>query len=122
MKISELSTDKAADVLCEVSVYTLNILMDEDLRESLKAQVDEQKVQTIGEKYAAGAKKIGQWVPILLKKHREDTLGIIAAVNDIPVETVRQQSVIKTMMQIRDIVKDKDMLDFFKSCASEGKA
>ena len=29
MKFSELSTDRAADVLCEVSVYALNILNDE---------------------------------------------------------------------------------------------
>lgn len=122
MKISELSTDRAADVLCEASVYILNILTDEDLRESLKAQIDAQKPQTVGEKYAIGVQKIGQWVPLLLKKHREDTLGIVAAVNDIPVETVREQSVIKTMKQIWEIVRDKDMLDFFKSCASESKA
>ena len=31
MKFSELSTDRAADVLCEVSVYALNILTDDEL-------------------------------------------------------------------------------------------
>ena len=29
MKLSDLSTEKAADVLCEISVYTLSILGDE---------------------------------------------------------------------------------------------
>lgn len=112
MKFSELSTDRAADVLCEVSVYALNILTDDELRESLKAQIDAEKPQTAGEKYAIGAQKIGQWIPLILRKHREDTLGILAAVNETTVEAVKKQSVLKTMRQIQEIVKDKDMLDF----------
>lgn len=63
MKFSELSTDRAADVLCEVSVYALNILTDDELRESLKAQIDAEKPQTAGERYAIGAQKIGQDSP-----------------------------------------------------------
>ena len=118
MKFSELSTDRAVDVLCEVSVYALNILTDDELRESLKAQIDAEKPQTAGEKYAIGAQRI----PLILKKHREDTLGILAAVNETTVEAIKKQSLIKTMRQIQDIVRDKDMLDFFKSCASEAKA
>ena len=121
MKFSELSTDRAADVLCEVSVYALNILTDDELRESLKAQIDAEKPQTAGERYAIGAQKIGQWIPLILKKHREDTLGILAAVNETTVEAIKKQSIIKTMRQIQEIVRDKDMLDFFKSCASEAK-
>ena len=103
-------------------MYALNILTDDELRESLKAQIDAEKPQTAGERYAIGAQKIGQWIPLILKKHREDTLGILAAVNETTVEAVKKQSIIKTMRQIQEIVKDKDMLDFFKSCASEAKA
>ena len=98
-------------------MYALNILTDDELRESLKAQID-----AAGERYAIGAQKIGQWIPLILKKHREDTLGILAAVNETTVEAVKKQSVLKTMRQIQEIVKDKDMLNFFKSCASEAKA
>lgn len=101
MKFSELSTDRAADVLCEVSVYALNILTDDELRESLKAQIDAEKPQTAGEKYAIGAQKIGQWIPLILKKHREDTLGILAAVNETTVETVKKQSVLKPCGRFR---------------------
>lgn len=46
------------------------------------------------------------------EKHREDTLGILAAVNETTVEAVKKQSVLKTMRQIQEIVKDKDMLNF----------
>lgn len=122
MKISELSTDKAADVLCEVSAYALNIVTDEELRDSLKAQIDAEKPQTAGERYAVGAQKISQWVPILLKKHRDDVFGILAVVNSTTVAEIKKQNIIKTMLQIKDVVKDKDLMDFFKSCASEAKA
>lgn len=122
MKLSEFSTDKAADVLCEISVYTLNILADEEIRDSLKKQTDEEKQQTAGEKYAIGAQKIGQWIPLILKKHREDAFGILAVVNSVTVDAIREQNVLVTMRQIRELAKDKDLIDFFKSCASEAKA
>ncbi len=122
MRISELSTDKAADVLCEVSTYALNIVTDEELRDSLKAQIDAEKPQTAGERYAVGAQKISQWVPILLKKHRDDVFGILAAINGTTIAAIKKQNIIKTMLQVREAVKDKDLMDFFKSCASEAKA
>lgn len=122
MKLSEFSTDRAADILCEISVYTLNILSDEEIRDSLKKQADEEKQQTAGEKYAIGAQKIGQWIPLILKKHREDAFGILAAVNSVTVDAIREQNVLVTMRQIRELAKDKDLIDFFKSCASEAKA
>lgn len=122
MKLSEFNTDRAADVLCEISVYTLNILSDEEIRDSLKKQTDEGKQQTAGEKYAIGAQKIGQWIPLILKKHREDAYGILAVVNGVTINAIREQNILVTMRQIRDLAKDKDLTDFFKSCASEAKA
>ena len=122
MKLSEFSTDKAADVLCEISAYALNILTDEEIRDSLKKQTDEEKQQTAGEKYAIGAQKIGQWIPLILKKHREDAFGILAAVNGVAVDAIREQNILVTMRQIRELAEYKNLTDFFKSCASEAKA
>lgn len=122
MRISEFSTDCAADVLCEVSVYALNILSDDELRDSLKAQLDAEKPTTVGEKYAIGVQKIGQWVPLILKKHREDAFGILATVNGVSIEAIKKQNILQTMRQIKELARDKDLMDFFKSCASEAKA
>lgn len=120
MKLSEFSTDKAADVLCDVSAYAVNIFEDAELMESLKAKMDADTPKTVGEKYAMGIQKIGQWVPLILKKHRDDLLGIVAAVNDKTVDEIKKQNIIKTMVQIKEIATDRDLLDFFKSCASAG--
>lgn len=122
MRLSDLTTDRAATVLCEVSVYALNILTDDELRDSLKAQIDAEKPQTAGEKYAIGAQKIGQWIPLILKKHRDDAFGIVAAINGKTIDEIKGQNVIKTMRQIKEAVTDEELMVFFKSCASEGKA
>ena len=122
MKLSEFSTDKAADVLCEISVYALNIVSDEELRGSLKKLTDDAKPQTVGERYAIGVQRIGQWIPLILKKHREDAFSILAVVNSVTVDAILEQNVLVTMRQIRELAEDKDLTDFFKSCASEAKA
>ena len=121
MKLSEFSTDKAADVLCDVSAYAVNIFEDAELMESLKAKMDADAPKTVGEKYAMGIQKIGQWIPLILKKHRDDLLGIVAAVNAKTVDEIKKQNIIKTMVQIKELATDRDLLDFFKSCASAGE-
>ncbi len=119
MKLSELSTDRAADVLCEISVFLLNITSDEDVITSLKLNTKEAK--TVAEKYAMAANRVSQWVPMLLKNHREDWFGILAVLNEKNVDDIRKQKIVETLRQIREITQDKELIDFFSSCVSEGK-
>lgn len=117
MKISELSTDRAADVLCEISVYALPILADEELMQTLKEKIDSAGEMTRAEVLAAGAAKIGALVPIVLKKHKADVFGLLAVLNETTAEKIAEQNIIKTLSQAKDIAKDRDLLDFFKSWA-----
>ena len=121
MKLSELSTDKATDVLCEISPYAINIMTDEELVAELKAAVDFKDAETIAEKIALLVGKISKLLPIILKKKKNDLFGILGALNEKSIEEIANQNIIVTMKQIRDISKDKELLDFFKSCTgSEG--
>ena len=121
MKLSELSTDKATDVLCEISPYAINIMTDEELVAELKAAVDFKDAETIAEKIALLVGKISKLLPIILKKKKNDLFGILGALNEKSIEEIANQNIIFTMKQIRDISKDKELLDFFKSCTgSEG--
>lgn len=123
MKISELTTERAADVLCEVSIYALNILSDKELLASLRMQLEgTDGDRTKAEMIAVASEKVAELVPLLLKKHKDDVLGIVAAVNGLTLEQVRQQKIIKTMTAIKEMAKDKDLIDFFKSCVSTEKA
>lgn len=123
MKISELTTERAADVLCEVSIYALNILSDKELLASLRMQLEgTDGDRTKAEMIAVASEKVAELIPLLLKKHKDDVFGIVAAVNGLTLEQVRQQKIIKTMTAIKEMAQDKDLIDFFKSCVSTEKA
>lgn len=114
MKLSELSTERAADVLCEVTPYIANITGDKALLDELAIKFDS-KGKSVAELYTFSAHKYAQLVPILLKDHRADVFGILSVLNDTTAEAVAKQNVLTTILQIRSVFKDKDLLDFFRS-------
>lgn len=118
MKISKISTDNAMDVLCELTPYVTNIVTDEDLVGELKKAIDFKEVNTMAEKMALIAGKITKIIPIILKNRKNDMFGIVGVLNGKTIDEVAKQNIIVTMKQIRDIAKDKELLDFFKSCTS----
>lgn len=117
MKLSELDTSRAADVLCEAGAYALNILTDEELAAELKSKIDSSGELSRLELCTFGAQKISTLLPIILKKHRDDVFGILAAVNGCAIKDIAHQNIMTTMQQVKELVSDKDMIDFFKSCA-----
>lgn len=117
MKLSDLDTSHAADVLCEAGAYALNILTDEELAKELKSKIDSSGELSRLELYTFGVQKISALLPIILKKHRDDVFGILAAVNGCAVKDIAHQNIMVTMQQVKELASDKDMIDFFKSCA-----
>ena len=121
MKLSEMTTDRAMDVLCEITPCIANITADEELLEELRNAIDPKAVKTKAELMVKGVEKITKLVPIVLKKRKTDVFGILATLNEKTVEEIGKQNIIATMAQVREVVKDKDLMDFFKSCVgSEG--
>lgn len=121
MKLSEMTTDRAMDVLCEITPCIANITADEELLAELRSAIDPKAVKTKAELMVKGVEKITKLVPIVLKKRKTDVFGILAALNEKTAEEIGKQNIIATMAQVREVVKDKDLMDFFKSCVgSEG--
>lgn len=117
MKLSQLSTERATDVLCELTPYIANIVEDSELMESLRSAIDTDKVKTKAELIAIGAGKVTRLVPIILKKRRSDVYGILAVLNEKSVEEIAKQNLLVTIRQIKGMAKDKELVDFFKSWA-----
>ena len=121
MKISEMRTDSATDVLCEIVPYINDIASDEKLLAEIKRKVVPDKELTRAEYLAIGVEKINNIVPILLKDKKNDIYGIIGALNDKTIGEIADQPFLVTLKQIQEIIKDKDLIDFFASCVhSEG--
>lgn len=118
MKLSELSTDRAADVLCELTPYIANITGDKDLLDELGKKFDK-KGKSVAELYTFAAHKYAVLVPILLKEHREDVFGALSVLNETEPEKIAEQNVMETMRQVRDVFQDKGLVNFFESFGRE---
>lgn len=123
MKLSEISTERAADVLCELTPLVDSIITDEDLMQSLSAVVDHEQTETmsVGQKMLLVSSKLGKIVPILMKKRRAEMFGILAVLNEKTPEQISAQNMLVTMMQVRDLVNDRELIDFFRSCRNTGE-
>ena len=117
MRLSEFSTEQAMDVLCEITPRVEAILADEELTAEITALIKPEEGMTWAQVALNFMQKLSRIVPILLRKRREDVYGILSAVNDKSAEEIAQQNVLVTMCQIREIIRDRELLDFFKSCA-----
>ena len=134
MKLSELSTDKALDVLCELTPSVASIIEDDDVVSGLanifpkknetedKTGVDHDKkteaedgetnfietgIQIFG--------RIGTIVPLLLKKHRAEMYHILSVLNEKSVDEIAKQKIGETIKQARESFQDSELLTFFKS-------
>jgi hypothetical protein len=121
MKISEFSTDKALDVFCELVPYVDSILVDEELIGEIKRKVKLPKGSTRADLLNVGVEKMNKIVPILLKKKRGDIYGILSVLNEKSVEEVGKQNFLVTASQVRELLKDRDLIDFFRSCVDAKK-
>ena len=114
MKLSTLSTERALDVLCEITPYVASMMGDKHLLDTLAKKLD-MSGASVAEIYVNGANKIAEIAPIMLKDHREDVLGILAVLNECDVKQIKEQNIIQTMKQVKEAAQDKELIDFFKS-------
>ena len=113
-KLSELTTDECADVLCELTPYAVNIVSDKEIMDAVGKAVDKNTITKVGI-MLLGAQKITAVIPLLLKTHRPDIYAILSIVGEKSVEEVAAQNVMVTMWQTRELLNDKEFVSFFKS-------
>lgn len=121
MKLSEFSTDKALDVLCAITPYVCNITTDEELLNAAKSKIDPTVAGTSkAQMVLLGAQKVTELLPLVLNKHRNDLYNILAILYELPVEVIAKQPILKTIVMVKGLTEDKDLLSFFGLPAKEG--
>lgn len=122
MKLSELSTDRVADVLCELSPYVDSITNDSEVVEAVgRVMEDGQELNLYG-KVMLLAGRVGKLVPLMLKTHRADVYGILSVMNERPVAEIAAQKFMDTMKQVRELFNDEEFVAFFKSSARQAQS
>lgn len=122
MKLSELSTDQAADVLCELAPSLSEIIGDDEVISAFSAAMPKKEKEKKAEQdfFAAGmrfAGGISSVSSILIKKHRGGVYRILSVLSEKSVEEIAGQPVGETVKQIKNALQDADLLSFFKSSA-----
>ena len=111
-KLSDLGTDECLDVLCTIAPSIQAIVEDKDIMTALGKAIDKKGLTKAGVLMTAASKLVGA-VPLLFKAHREDVYHILSSVGGVTVEEVKAQNVLDTMQQLKEILQDKPLLDFF---------
>lgn len=122
MKLSGLSTDKALDVLCELTPYVGNIANDKEVVNTVgKVMESGQEMNRYGQVMLVLG-RIGDFLPLLLKSHRPDVYGILSVMNERPVAEIAAQKLTDTIRQVRELFRDEEFVAFFKSSAQQGQS
>ena len=111
-KLSDLGTDECLDVLCAIAPSIQAIVEDKDIMTALGKAIDKKGLTKAGVLMTAASKLVGA-VPLLFKAHREDVYNILSTVGGVTVEEVKAQNMLDTMQQLKEILQDKPLLDFF---------
>ena len=115
MKISQMTTGQATDVLCKITPPMTRLLADERAIPMIQNVLDAGKSDKAMEAITAVLMKV---VPYLLKDHKEDIFEIIGGLNGKTAAQIDKQNVLKTMQMVKDSV-DQELIDFFKSSGTQ---
>lgn len=121
MKLSELSTDKALDALCELTPYVSNIVSDEKMVDVVGRVIENAETLNVFGKALVLTERIGEIVPVLLKTHRPDIYGILSVVNQKEQREIAAQPAAETIRQVRELFGDRDLLAFFASSVRQAQ-
>lgn len=122
MKLSELSTDRALDTLCELTPYISNVVSDESVLSIVGKVIDFGEDMNLYGKGLMLVERIGEIVPVLLKAHRDDLYNILSVMNERPASEIAGQKLMETMRQVRELLQDEEFLSFFKSSAQQAQS
>ena len=113
MKLSELTTDKAMDVMVIITPLIAEIAGDEEAVKAIGKPADVNGLNLNGVRVVK-SERLASFIQVLLKNHRKAIFNIIGALNGQTAEEVAQQKFTETLRQIQDDI-DEDFVNFIKS-------
>lgn len=115
-KLSEITMEQGLDIVADILAPIMNIVEDETAREFFtkeKPQEGENAIQM-------ALRRIKSSLPALIKKHKEDLIVIMAALNTQTVEEYKQsKGFIDLVKDVVSLANDEDLQGLFTSAEPE---
>lgn len=125
MKLSEMTSEQGVDVLIRLTPVITGLLSDSEFISEvtgiLAGKSEDGKELRAEDYLSRGIEKINSLAFLLFRKKRDALFEIIGAVSGKSAAQVASQSFIVTLSEARDILRDKDLMNFLKSCAGTEK-
>lgn len=119
--LSQMTTDESLDAMCVVAPRFQNILDDKELIDELAKKLPKGEHSQI-EIYRFAMSRIFVLLPVVMKNHREDVYNILSAFTENTAEECGKQNILKTMGQVRKLLKDEALMDFFASASGSAQS
>lgn len=103
-----MTTDKALDQMAKIAPHLAAILDDSEAADIVSAVRETKGDMPAGDTMA-------KVIPLFAGKHREDLYAIVSALNDKPVEEVKNQPFANTLNTLQTILLQESIL-FFMTC------
>lgn len=121
MRISEMSSGQGLDALLGLLPIVESIISDREFlgeaAKVLEGGGKEDGGKLSKEEYLGrGLEKINSLAILLFERKRKELFGILGVLGGKSPEEIEKQSFITTLGEVRDLIKDKELLDFFGSC------
>lgn len=113
MKLSEMTTDEAAKVLCKMAEPVERICCDKAINGHMAQMAKDKGEMTVLEMLG---KTVKVWFPVLLGEHKEDVYKVLAALTGKTEKEIAEQKIMQTMMDVKACFDD-DLMLFFRSLA-----
>lgn len=116
MRLSQLNTDKALDVMSEVTPHLLSIVNDKTIlgilneKSGFPKDASEEEIKQLA--FERGISIVTRLVPVLLREHKNDVLNILAIINQKTYDEVADQTIMVTISQLKELINDREFIDF----------
>ena len=122
-KLSQMSCAELSRVLCEIASPAENLFTDPDVMGFFDKMKDLRQ-ESNGIPVVFMARLLTTMTPVFLgDKHRDDTLGILAALKGVPVKKLANQNGMETMRDVWDMLTtDSDLMSFFRPRTDEAES
>lgn len=112
MHLNQMNGDQLAEALCLIAEPVERITQDDEVNDAFRKMAEDQKNNAIMIRLVGGA--YARLVPLLLKKHKQDTFTILSVLTGKTYEEIATENAFQLMRDIRETM-NKKVLDFFAS-------